>query len=217
MTEIVAEIGGNHAGRLEFAFRLIDAAANAGADAVKFQCFMPDKIAERRKNNPQVLALAGGRLLPELYSKIWTPRVWFPSLIERARARGLSWFSSVFDPDDVAFLEHFDCPRYKISAFEMLDWDIIKAVRETGKPIVISVRPIPGVTILEATQYDGTFEPLGLSAHGPIIPAKKVPMVEYHLKLDGVETLDDDFSLSPTEFGHLAAMIRAKDKKKAAP
>src|SRR5260221_690642 len=94
-------------------------------------------------------------------------------------------------------VESLDCPRYKISAFEMLDWDIIKAVRETGKPIVMSVRPMPGVTILQATDYNGELASLGLSAHrAMMLPAPDAPMVEYHLKLDDVETPDSDFSLT---------------------
>jgi sialic acid synthase SpsE len=211
MTEIVAEIGGgNHGGKLENALRLIDEAKAAGADAVKFQCFIPELLAKRRANNPQVLALAGGKQLVELYREIVMPRDWFPVMIENAKFLGIPWFSSVFDPVDVAFLEWFDCPRYKISAFEMLDWDIIKAVKETGKPIVLSVRPIPGVTILRATDYDGRIEPLGLSAHGAIVPAADTPMVEYHLKLDDVPTIDDEFSLTPYEMGHLVKMIKKK-------
>jgi sialic acid synthase SpsE len=217
MTEIVAEIGGNHGGKLENALRLIEAAADAGADAVKFQCFEPYPLAFRRAKNPQVLALAGNQTLVDLYTQIHTPKAWFPLLIEHAKKNRLAWFSSVFSPEDVDFLEWFDCPRYKISAFEMLDTDIIEAVKETGKPIVLSVRPIPGVTILEATHYDGRFEPLGLSAHGAIIPADPVPMIEYHLKLDDVPTIDDAFSLSPADFQQATAMVRAQIKKKAAP
>ena len=129
-------------------------------------------------------------------------------MIDLVDAHGLSWFSSVFDPDDVAFLETLDCPRYKISAFEMLDWDIIKAVRETGKPIVMSVRPMPGVTILQATDYNGELASLGLSAHGAITPDRNMPMVEYHLKLDDVETPDGAFSLTPQELRQIVGWIR---------
>ena len=115
----------------------------------------------------------------------------------------------MFDPLDVAFLETLDCPRYKISAFEMLDWDIIKAVRETGKPIVMSVRARPGVTLLHATDYAGVREQLGLSAHGVILPAEGAPMVEYHLKLDEVETPDSAFSLTAAELRTMVRYIKS--------
>ena len=212
MTEIVAEISGNHGGSLDNALRLILDANEAGADAVKFQCFEPERLAARRARNPEVIALAAERYdgvsLVELYRRICTPWRWFPKLKEQAEACGLAWFSSVFDPADVDFLEILACPRYKISAFEMLDWDIIKAVRETGKPIVMSVRPRPGVTILQATDYDGQMVPVGLSAHGPITPPTGTPMVEYHLKLPGVETPDSAFSLSPEELRRVIGCIR---------
>lgn len=210
MTEIVAEISCNHGGKIENAFRLIEAAANAGADAVKFQCFMPDRVVERRKSHPLIAELmkAYDKPYAELVAENWTPWGWFPELIALAGEHRLKWLSSVFDPHDVAFLEMLDCPRYKISAFEMFAWDILKAVQETGKPYIVSVRPTPGVTIMEATHYDGTFEPLGLSAHGPIIPAGKVPMVEYHLKLPDVPTADDAFSLTPAMFAAVVRQIR---------
>jgi sialic acid synthase SpsE len=211
MTEIVAEISGNHGGSLDNALRLILDASEAGADAVKFQCFDPERLAARRARNAEVLALAGGVPLINLYRQIHTPLSWFPHLIAHARTYGIRWFSSVFDPIDVEMLEALDCPRYKISAFEMLDWDIIKAVRETGKPIVMSVRPRPGVTVLVATGYDGLTDELGLSAHGRwLTPPPGAPMVEYHLKLDGVETPDSAFSLTMEELRAMVQKIRGE-------
>lgn len=209
MTEIVAEISGNHGGSLPNAMMLIDAAARAGADTVKFQCFDPVRLAERRSHTPEVLALAGGIPLVTLYARTHTPAHWFPQMIARAELHGLNWFSSVFDPADVAFLEMLNCPRYKISAFEMLDWDIIKAVRETCKPIVLSVRPRPGVTILWASDYSGQFQKLGLSAHGKILPSEDMVMAEYHLRLEGVETPDSAFSLTEDDLRRMVAAAKA--------
>lgn len=210
MTEIVAEISGNHGGSLDNALRLILDANEAGVDAVKFQCFQPYRLATRRARNAEVLQLAAGVPLIELYTKTHTPKSWFPSLIKQAETYNLKWFSSVFDPEDVAFLERLGCPRYKISAFEMLDWDIIKAVRETGKPIVMSVRPMPGLTILQATDYTGLVVPLGLSAHANIQPPASAPMVEYHLRLDDVDTPDRDFSLTTAEMMTLVKHLRLR-------
>lgn len=206
--KIIAEISGNHGGLLDNALRLIDAAAKAGADAVKFQCFQPYRLASRRRNNPEVIRLAGGVPLIELYSRTHTPKSWFPAMVARATGNRIGWFSSVFDPVDVAYLETLQCPRYKISAFEMLDWDIIKAVRETGKPVIMSVRPTGNVTVLLATDYAGGMVPVGLSAHGMITPNTKMPMVEYHLKLPGVETPDSAFSLTPDQLGVMVKTIK---------
>lgn len=216
MTEVVAELSGNHGGSLGNALELIVQAKQAGADSVKFQCFDPTRLAARRGARGDVLDLAetmfGGADLIDLYRRVHTPWTWFPYLIDQCREVDIAWFSSVFDPLDVAFLETLDCPRYKISAFEMLDWDIIKAVRETGKPIVMSVRPRPGITILQASDYEGEIVPLGLSAHGPIAPAPDTPMVEYHLKLDNVETPDSAFSLTAAELAVGIRHIKARSR-----
>ena len=208
MTEIVAEISGNHGGKIANAMQLIEEAAEAGADTVKFQCFDPERLAARRADNPEVLRLAGSRPLLDLYREIHTPQEWFPILADYADYMAIEWFSSVFDPLDVAFLEAMHCPRYKISAFEMLDWDIIKAVKGTGKPIVLSIRSTPGVTILHASHYNGALEPLGLSAHAAMVPNPAAPMVEYHLKLENVETPDSAFSLTPPQLRAMVGAIR---------
>lgn len=206
-TEVVAEISGNHGGVLDNALELIWQAKHAGAHAVKFQCFSPERQAVKR-NRPEVHALAGGVPLLDLYRQVHTPWHWFPDLIARCEHVGIAWFSSVFDPLDVDYLEMLNCPRYKISAFEMLDWELIRAVKATGKPIVMSVRPTEGLTVLHATNYDGTTSALGLSDHGTKKVPHGLPMIEYHLKLPGVETPDSEFSLTPNELAYkIAALV----------
>lgn len=204
-TEIVAEISGNHGGSLNNARWLINEAQKAGAHAVKFQCFSPERQALKR-DRPEVHALAGGVPLLDLYKQVHTPWHWFPDLVEHCKSIGMPWFSSVFDPRDVAFLETLGCPRYKISAFEMLDWELIRAVKKTGKPIIMSVRPTDGVMVLHASNYDGSIAPLGLSDHGVEKIPHNLPMIEWHLKLPHVETPDSEFSLTPVQ---MAAKIAA--------
>lgn len=205
-TEVVAEISGNHGGVLDNALELIWQAKHAGAHAVKFQCFSPERQAVKR-NRPEVHALAGGVPLLDLYRQVHTPWHWFPDLIARCEHVGIAWFSSVFDPLDVAYLEMLGCPRYKISAFEMLDWELIRAVKATGKPIIMSVRPTADVTVLHATNYDGSISPLGLSDHGTKKVPHGLPMIEWHLKLPGVETPDSEFSLTPNELSYKIAAL----------
>lgn len=196
MTEFVAEISGNHGGRFENAIRLIDEAKEAGADTVKFQCFDASRLALKRAGNPEVKRLAAGEPLVLLYRRTHTPRKWFPDLIKHCQKVDIAWFSSVFDPADVWFLERLKCPRYKISAFEMLDWQLIKAVKETGKPIVMSVRSTPQCQVLHATHYDGSLSALGLSQHGYAYHLGWRPMIEWHLRLHDVDTPDSEFSLT---------------------
>jgi pseudaminic acid synthase len=215
MTEIIAEISGNHGASLANASLLIQQAKVCGADAVKFQAFLPERLAAKRAKNLRANSLAEvfhGQSLIKLYRATHTPRDWFPSLIAVAKMANIPWFSSVFDPDDVAFLETLGCPRYKISAFEMLDGDLINAVVATGKPIVMSVRPMDGVTILRATEYDGKCDSgLGVSDHSPDMRfiSHRCPMVERHLRLPDVSSPDDAFSSTPDEFREYVKAIRA--------
>jgi len=133
---IVAEIGGNHHGSFQKALDLVFAAKEAGADAVKFQCFSPEQMA------PEGVVIESGpwegHTLRQLYEETHTPRDWFADLFRVARGFGLTPFASVFHPDDVDFLETLDCPIYKISSFEITDLPLIRYAAKTGKQIIIS-------------------------------------------------------------------------------
>ena len=99
MTEIVAEISGNHGGSLENAIRLIREAKKAGADAVKFQCFEPLRLADKRAGIVWEGKQQSFMDLVALYNKTHTPKEWFSTLANEARLIGIPWFSSVFDPE----------------------------------------------------------------------------------------------------------------------
>lgn len=140
---IVAELSANHLGSLNRALAIVEAAARAGADAVKLQTFTPEQMAE-----PGKLITSGpwaGREALELYREAHTPRAWHALLFQRASLLGLEAFSSVFHPDDVDFLETLGCPRYKIASFELTDHNLIAYAARTGKPIIIST----GMALIE--------------------------------------------------------------------
>lgn len=149
--------------------------------------------------------------LVSLYRKTHTPKAWFPELVGHCAFVGIDWFASAFSAEDVMFLETVGCPRYKISAYEMLDGDLINAVAKTGKLIIMSVRPTERVTILQATDYEGEFVPLGLSDHSSSgIPwaSGYRPMVERHIMLPDVPNEDQEFSSTPDEFARYVEAIR---------
>jgi N-acetylneuraminate synthase len=137
-----AEISGNHNGSLERAIQLIKAAKLAGASAVKFQTFLPEKMSldldlpdfKVSPNHP----LWGGKKLTELYNQTVTPREWHGRLFETAKNENLIAFSTPFDLDSVDFLEDLNCPMYKIASLETSDLALIKKVASTSKPIIIS-------------------------------------------------------------------------------
>jgi sialic acid synthase SpsE len=133
---IIAEISGNHGGSKAQALRLIDAAALAGADAVKFQCWSAGEMAI-----PGYIIQDGlweGKDLAELYKEIYTPWYWFPELFEKAKSVGLVAFASVFDKDALTFLEALDCPMYKIASHELGDSILLANVARTKKPVLLS-------------------------------------------------------------------------------
>lgn len=133
---IIGEVSCNHLGSLARALQIIEATAQSGADAVKFQCWSPgtmcvsDYVVER--------GAWTGRRLRDLYEECFTPWEWFPTMFDLARTRGLVPFASAFDAKAVDFLETLACPIYKIASYEITDLPLIEKVSATHRPLMIS-------------------------------------------------------------------------------
>jgi pseudaminic acid synthase len=139
---IIAELSGNHNQSLERALALIDAAADAGADAVKLQTYTADTMTLNLNYDDFSItdknSLWFGRSLYDLYEEAHTPWEWHEALFKRAKDRGIIAFSSPFDKTSVDFLENLDVPCYKVASFESTDLPLVRYIASKGKPMIIS-------------------------------------------------------------------------------
>nr|WP_299419696.1 pseudaminic acid synthase [uncultured Emticicia sp.] len=139
---VIAEMSGNHNQSLERAFEIVDAAAEAGAHALKLQTYTADTITFNGNSDEFVIkdqnSLWKNQNLHKLYQMAYTPWEWHKPIFDRAKALGMLAFSSPFDTTAVDFLESLDVPCYKIASFENTDHILLKKVAQTGKPIIMS-------------------------------------------------------------------------------
>ena len=149
---VIAEMSANHNGNIETAFKLIEAAKKAGADAVKLQTYRPDTITLNCDSEDFRIhgGLWDGRTLYDLYQEAHMPWDWHAPLFAHARKHGITIFSSPFDNTAVDLLEDLNAPAYKIASFEAVDPALIKYVASTGKPMIISTGMADSQEIQEA-------------------------------------------------------------------
>ncbi len=136
---IIAEMSGNHNQSLDRALELVDAAAAAGAHALKLQTYTADTITMKGAMTiDDKNSLWNGKELHDLYKMAYTPWEWHKAIFDRAKEKGMIAFSSPFDETAVDFLESLNVPIYKIASFENTHHPLLKKVAATGKPVIIS-------------------------------------------------------------------------------
>ncbi|MCB4412109.1 pseudaminic acid synthase [Synechococcus sp. MU1611] len=139
---VIAEMSGNHNQSLDRALEIVEAAAHAGAHAIKLQTYTADTMTlavrggsfEIKDSN----SLWAGRNLHELYQQAHTPWDWHEPILRRANQLGLICFSSPFDESAVDFLNELGVPAFKIASFENNHLPLIAKAASTGKPLIIS-------------------------------------------------------------------------------
>jgi pseudaminic acid synthase len=148
---VVAEVSANHRGSFEQAKKIVEAAKEAGADAIKLQTYTADTITIACDREPFRIGggtLWDGKILYQLYQEAYTPWEWQPKLKKVADDLGMQCFSSAFDDSAVDFLETMNIPAHKVASFELVDLGLIQKMAATGKPLIMST----GMATIEEIQ-----------------------------------------------------------------
>lgn len=139
---IIAEMSGNHNQSLERALEIVEAAAKAGAHALKIQTYTADTMTLNIDNKNFKIedadSLWKGNTLYQLYQQAYTPWEWHKPIFNKCRELGVIPFSTPFDGTAVDFLESLNVACYKIASFENTDIPLIRKAASTGKPLIIS-------------------------------------------------------------------------------
>ncbi|MCZ6603190.1 MAG: pseudaminic acid synthase, partial [Planctomycetota bacterium] len=181
---LVAEMSANHNQDFDEAVRIVRAAKEAGADAVKLQTYTPDTLTIPCDNEYFRIGkgtIWEGKNLYQLYGEAYTPWEWQPKLKELADELGLDLFSSPFDHTAVDFLEKMDVTAYKVASFEIVDIPLLRKIASTGKPVIMSTGMATLAEIEEAvrTLRDAGAPGMALLKCTSAYPA---PPEEMHLK-----------------------------------
>ncbi|WOF23319.1 N-acetylneuraminate synthase family protein [Microbacterium betulae] len=194
---VIAEIGLNHNGDVELAKRLIDVAADAGADAVKLQkrtpeIATPDHMRDVPRETPW-----GTMTYLDYRRRVELDRDAYVEIADHALLRGLDWFASPWDVPSVAFLEDLGVVAHKIASACLTDTGLLEAVRDTGKPVVLST----GMSTME--QIDRALETLGTDRVVLLHATSTYPMEPEEANLRVIPMLRDRYPGVPVGYsGH---------------
>lgn len=192
---VIAEIGINHNGDLDLAKQLIDAAVDAGCDAVKFQkrtievVYSAEELARPREN-------PFGETNGDLKRHLEFGKQQYAQIDEHCRSRGIMWFASPWDEASVDFLEDFAVPCHKVASASLTDDNLLRHMRGTGKPIILST----GMSTLE--QIDHAVEVLGKDNLILLHATSTYPAKYEELNLRVIPALADRFGIPVGYSGH---------------
>jgi N-acetylneuraminate synthase len=199
---VVAEIGINHNGDIEIAKKMIDAAVHAGVDAVKFQkrtpeiCTPPDQQKQMRETPWGYITYLEYRYKVEFNEEQYRE-------IDRyCKERGITWFASVWDEPSVDFLEQFDLPVYKIPSASLTDHSLLRCVRSTGRPVILST----GMSTMK--QIHKSVEVTGVDNLVLTHATSTYPCEPHELNLKMIQTLRGEFPDVPVGYsGHEVGLV----------
>jgi N-acetylneuraminate synthase len=194
---VTGEIGINHNGELDNAFALIDAAAEAGCDAVKFQKRTPEVCTPRDQWDVERDTPWGRMTYIDYRHRVEFDEDGYRAVSEHCAKRGIDWFASPWDVESVAFLEKFDVPCYKVASASLTDDELLRAMRATGRTVVLSTGMSTPKQIRHAVEVLGS-ENIVLCHATSTYPAKAE-----ELNLRMIHTLQSEFPNVPVGYsGH---------------
>ncbi len=194
---VTGEIGINHNGDLENAFALIDAAADAGCDAVKFQKRTPEICTPRDQWDVERDTPWGRMTYIDYRHRVEFDEDGYRAISDYCAQRGLHWFASPWDVESVAFLEKFDVPAHKVASASLTDDELLRALRATGRTVILSTGMSTPKQIRHAVEVLGS-ENILLCHATSTYPAKAE-----ELNLRMIHTLQAEFPNVPIGYsGH---------------
>ncbi|MEV6564035.1 N-acetylneuraminate synthase family protein [Streptomyces kronopolitis] len=194
---VTGEIGINHNGDLENAFALIDAAADAGCDAVKFQKRTPEICTPRDQWDIERDTPWGRMTYIDYRHRVEFDEDGYRAIDEYCKKRGIAWFASPWDVESVAFLEKFDVPCYKVASASLTDDELLRAMRATGRTVILSTGMSTPKQIRHAVEVLGSDNILLCHA------TSTYPAKAEELNLRMINTLQDEYPNVPIGYsGH---------------
>ncbi|WP_402467427.1 N-acetylneuraminate synthase family protein [Isoptericola aurantiacus] len=193
---VIGEIGINHNGDVEIAKQLIDVAAAAGCQAVKFQKRTPE-ISTPAAQRDKIRQTPWGEMTYLEYKyRVEFEHEQYTEIDQYAKAHGIQWFASPWDLPSVAFLEEFGVPTHKVASASVTDHDLLRALAETGKPIILST----GMSTLE--QIDAAVEILGTDGLVMLHSTSTYPLPPEEANLRTISTLQERYDVPVGYSGH---------------
>jgi N-acetylneuraminate synthase len=201
-TYIIAEAGINHNGDLDIAKKIIDAAAHAGADAVKFQKRTPE-VCTPLDQQKQMRDTPWGYISYLDYRyKVEFNEEQYREIDRHCEEKGIDWLVSVWDEPSVDFMEKFDTPAYKLASASLTDHNLLKHVRKTGKPVIIST----GMSTME--EIHKGVNAVGVEDLVIMHSTSAYPCAPEELNLKMIETLRREFPNIPIGYsGHEVGLV----------
>jgi N-acetylneuraminate synthase len=194
---VIAEIGLNHNGDVDLAKRLIDVAADAGANAVKFQKRTPEIATPEHMRDVQRETPWGTMSYLDYRRRVEFGRDEYVEVGDHATMRGLDWFASPWDVPSVEFLEDLNVVAHKVASASLTDTELLEALRETGKPVILST----GMSTME--QIDRAMGVLNTDRVILMHATSTYPMESEEANLRMISTLRDRFAGVPVGYsGH---------------